>query len=158
MTSTSRKPALLLLLLAGIALLGSGCVVSTAISAAKAQPAGSVTLTSPALGDHTLQPAECRSGEHQLFLGADFLDGQGIVTRLIVAPTGAASLRFFDAAHPLDPGVLFRREDCGRFELTLDRTGWRINDIYDLRLSLDFECHAASGEAAAGHLTADHCH
>ena len=123
MTPIPRTPAslLLLALLAGAALLGTGCVVSTAISAAKAQPAGSVTLTSAALGDHTLQPAECRSGEHQLFLGADFLDGQGIVTRLIVAPTGGASLRFFAAAHPLEPGVLFRREDCGRFELTLFR-------------------------------------
>jgi len=157
MTSILRRPALLLLL-AGIALLCAGCVVGTALSAAKAQPAGRVTLTSPALGDHTLQPTTCRSGEHQLFLGADFLDGQGLVTRLIVAPTGAASLRFFDAAHPLDPGVLFRREDCGRFELTLDRTGWRINDIYDLHIRLDFECRAASGEAATGHLVTDHCH
>jgi hypothetical protein len=157
MSPTPRKPASLLLL-AGLALLCAGCVVGAALSAAKAQPAGSVTLTSPSLGDHTLQPAACRSGEHQLFLGADFLDGQGIVTRLIVAPTGAASLRFFAAAHPLDPGVLFRREDCGRFELTLDRTGWRINDIYDLHIRLDFECRAASGEAAVGQLVADHCH
>src|SRR4051812_36709783 len=157
MAPTLRNPALLLLI-SGIALLCAGCVVGTALSAAKAQPAGSVTLTSPALGDRTLHPVECRSGEPQLFLGADFLDGQGIVTRLIVAPTGAASLRFFDAAHPLDPGVLFRREDCGRFELTLDRTGWRINDIYDLHIRLDFECRAASGEAAAGRLATDHCH
>jgi hypothetical protein len=157
MTPTPRKPALFLLL-AGIALLCAGCVVGTALSAAKAQPAGSVTLTSPALGDRTFQPAACQSGEHQLFLGADFLEGQGIITRLIVAPTGIASLRFFEAAHPLNPGVLFRREDCGRFELTLDRTGWRINDIYDLHISLDFECRAASGEAAVGHLVTDHCH
>jgi hypothetical protein len=158
MTPTPRKPALLLLLLGGIALLCAGCVIGTALNAAKAKPAGRVTLTSPALGDRTFQPATCRSGEHQLFLGADFLDGQGLVTRLIVAPTGVASLRFFDAAHPLDPGVLFRREDCGRFELTLDRTGWRINDIYDLHISLDFECRAASGEAAMGRLVTDHCH
>jgi hypothetical protein len=160
MTSTPRKPAMLLLLalLACIALLCAGCVVGTALSAVKAEPAGRVTLTSPRLGDRTLQPTACRSGEPQLFLGADFLDGEGLVTRLIVAPTGAASLRFFDAAHPLDPGVLFRREECGRFELTLDRTGWRINDIYDLHVSLDFDCRAPSGEAATGHLVTDHCH
>jgi hypothetical protein len=157
MTPTPRKPASLLLL-AGLALPCAGCVVGTALSAAKAKPVGSVTLTSPALGDRVFQPATCRSGEHQLFLGADFQDGQGIVTRLIVAPTGVASLRFFEAAHPLDPGVLFRREDCGRFELTLDRTGWRINDIYDLHIRLDFQCRAASGEAAMGHLVTDHCH
>ena len=143
--------------LAGLALLSAGCVPGTVLSAVKAEPAGTVTLKSQALGDRTLKPAACQSGEHQLFLGADFLD-QGITARLILEPTGAASLRFFDAAHPLDPGVLFRRQDCGRFELSLDRNGWRINDIYDLRIRLDFDCRAASGETATGHLATDHCH
>jgi hypothetical protein len=147
-----------LLLLAGLALLGSGCAVGPALRVEKAEPAGRVTLRSPTLGDWALKPTACQSGEHQLFLGADFLDSQGITTRLILDPTGAASLRFFDAAHPLDPGVLFRRQDCGRFELSLDRTGWRINDIYDLRVSLDFDCRDAAGDTAAGHLATDHCH
>jgi hypothetical protein len=135
----------------------SGCVVGPALQAAKSEPAGSVTLRSQALGDRTLRPTACQSGEHQLFLGADFID-QGIATRLIVEPTGAVSLRLFDTAHPLDPGVLFHRQDCGRLELSLDRTGWRINDIYDLRVSLDFDCRTASGDTAAGHLATDHCH
>jgi hypothetical protein len=154
---SAMKPAPLLLL-AGLAQLCAGCVVGTVLSAEKAAPAGSVDLKSPALGDRTLKPAECRSGEHQLFLGADFLDAQGVTARLIVEPTGLASLRFFQAAHPLDPGILFQRRGCDRFELSLDRTGWRINDIYDLHLSLDFECHTASGDSATGHLVADHCH
>jgi hypothetical protein len=140
----------------------SGCVVGTALQAVKSEPTGSVTLRSPALGERTLRPDACQSGEHQLFLGADFFDrqetGQGIATRLIVEPTGAVSLRFFDVAHPLDPGVLFHRRDCGRFELSLDRNGWRINDFYDLRVSLDFDCRNASGDTAAGRLTTDHCH
>jgi hypothetical protein len=145
-------------LLSSLALLSAGCVVGTALQAAKSEPAGGVTLRSQALGDRTFKPSACRSGEHQLFLGADFLDSQGITTRLILDPTGAASLRFFDAAHPLDPGALFRRQDCGRLALSLDRTGWRINDIYDLRVSLDFDCRNASGDTAAGHLATDHCH
>ena len=153
----AMKPALFLLL-AGLAPLCAGCVVGTVLSAEKSAPAGSVELRSPSLGDRTLKPTACRSGEHQLFLGADFLDAQGLTTRLFVEPNGAASLRFFAAAHPLDPGILFHRQDCGRFALSLDRTGWRINDIYDLHLSLDFDCHAASGESATGHLVADHCH
>jgi hypothetical protein len=155
--SSAMKPAPLLLL-SGLALLGAGCVVGTVLSAEKAAPAGSVDLRSPSLGDRTLKPTECQSGEPQLFLGADFLDGQGITTRLILEPTGRASLRFFQAAHPLDPGILFQRQDCGLFKLSLDRNGWRINDVYDLLISLDFECHAASGESATGHLVADHCH
>jgi hypothetical protein len=155
--STAVKPASLLLL-SGLALLCAGCVVGTVLGAARAEPAGGVTLSSPALGDRTLKPTACRSGEHQLFLGADFLDSQGITTRLIVEPTGVASLRFFEAAHPLSPGVLFQRRDCGRFELSLDRNGLRINDIYDLHVSLDFACRTASGEAATGRLVTDHCH
>jgi len=152
------KHAASAVLLSSLALLAAGCATAPALQSAKAEPAGGVTLRSQALGERTLQPTACQSGEHQLFLGADFPDGQGITTRLILEPTGAASLRFFDAAHPLDPGVLFRRQDCGRFELSLDRTGWRINDFYDLRVSLDFDCRTASGDAAAGHLAADHCH
>lgn len=143
-------------------LLLSGCAVGPALQATNPKPAGSVTLRSRALGDRTLKPTACRSGEHQLFLGADFLDyqgdSQGIAARLIVEPTGAVSLRFFDVAHPLDPGVLFRRQDCGRLEISLDRTGWRINDFYDLHVSLDLDCRNASGDSAAGHLAADHCH
>jgi hypothetical protein len=152
------KPVGALLLLSSLALLSAGCVVGTALQAARAEPAGGVTLRSQALGDRTLKPSSCRSGEHQLFLGADFLDGQGIATRLILEPTGAASLRFFDVAHPLDPGVLFRRQDCGRFALSLDRTGWKINDVYDLHVSLDFDCRDASGDSASGNLVTDHCH
>ena len=75
-------------LLSILALLTTGCVVGTVLSAEKAAPVGSVDLRSPSLGDHTLKPAACRSGEHELFLGADFLDSQGITTRLIVEPTG----------------------------------------------------------------------
>lgn len=149
-------------LLSSFALLSAGCAVGTALPVGKAELAGGVTLRSRTLGDRTLKPDACRSGEHQLFLGADFPenqgDNQGITTRLIVEPTGDVSLRFFEAAHPLDPGVLFRRQDCGRLELSLDRNGWRINDIYDLRVSLDFDCRNASGDTAGGHLTVDHCH
>jgi hypothetical protein len=156
------KHAASAVLLSSLALLAAGCAVAPALQAAKAEPAGGVTLRSQALGERTLKPTACQSGEHQLFLGADFLDNQGdnqgITTRLILDPSGAASLRFFDAAHPLDPGVLFRRQDCGRLELSLDRTGWRINDFYDLHVSLDFDCRNASGDTAAGHLATDHCH
>jgi hypothetical protein len=152
------KHAASAVLLSGLALVSAGCFAGTALQTVKAEPAGSATLRSQALGERTLRPEACQSGEHQLFLGADFLDGEGITTRLILEPTGAASLRFFDATHPLEPGVLFRRQDCGRFELSLDRTGWRINDFYDLHVSLDFDCRTASGDTAAGHLATDHCH
>jgi hypothetical protein len=145
----------LLLLVSGLALLGSAC---TLYRSEMGEPAGSVTLHSLTLGNVTLNPALCESGEREFFYGADFFGNQGITLRLIVEPTGAPSLRFFEAAHPLSPGTLFRREDCSRFELSLEHTNVLINEIRDLPVSLTFECRTASGETATGHLVAEHCH
>lgn len=146
------------LLLLGLLPLLAACFVGTALEIGKSQTSGSVQVTSATLGNHELAPNACVAGERQVFLGADFVDGEGITTRLIVDPEGAATLRLFDAARPLEPGVIFRRGDCERFELSIDRTGWRVNDVHDLRVRLDFDCRAPSGDAAKGSLVADHCH
>ena len=147
-----------LLALLGVALLHGGCIVGSALDAARSEPTGKVHLASATLGEHDLVPRVCASGERQVFLGADFLDGGAITTRLIVEPTGAASLRFFPAGKPLAPGVLFNRAECGRFEIGLEHTGWQINEIYDLRVRLDFDCRNGAGDAASGSLVAEHCH
>ena len=147
-----------LVALLGIALLHGGCIVGSALEAARNEPTGKVHLASATLGEHDLVPRVCASGERQVFLGADFLDDGAITTRLIVEPTGAASLRFFPAGEPLAPGVLFHRAECSRFEIGLEHTGWRVNEIYDLRVRLDFDCRNAAGDAASGSLVAEHCH
>lgn len=144
--------------LLGAALVHGGCIVGSALEAAKSEPTGKVHLASAALGEHDLVPRACASGERQVFLGADFLDDGAITTRLIVEPTGAASLRFFPAGEPLAPGVLFHRAECSRFEIALAHTGWQINEIYDLRVRVDFDCRNAAGDTASGSLVADHCH
>jgi len=147
-----------LVALLGVAFLHGGCIVGSALEAAKSEPTGKVHLASAALGEHDLAPRGCASGERQVFLGADFLDDGAITTRLIVEPTGAASLRFFPAGQPLTSGVLFSRAECSRFEIGLERTGWQINEIYDLRVRLDFDCRNGAGDAASGALVAEHCH
>src|SRR4029079_6004887 len=144
--------------LLGVGLLHGGCIVGSALEAAKSEPTGKVHLASMARGEHDLAPRVCASGERQVFLGADFLDDGAITTRLIVEPTGAASLRFFPADTPLAPAVLFNRAECGRFEIGLEHTGWQINEIYDLRVRLDFDCRNGAGDAASGALVAEHCH
>ena len=150
------RPGLLVLLL--IALPHAGCVVGDALRVDEDRTTVSVELGSAAFGNLSLAPTACASGEHALFQGADFLDGQGVTTRLILDPTGAASLRLFKAAQALDPGVLIRRQDCGRFEVSFERTGWQVNDVYDLRVRLDFDCRTPAGDTATGSLAAEHCH
>ena len=140
-------------------LLQSGCGVQTALVGGDSVPIGKVQVTSAAFGNVALTPAACVSGEHQLFLGADFLDSaRGTAIRLILDPTGEATLRVFETAHPLKPGIVVTRSACSRFLLSFERTGWRINDFYDVRVSLDVDCRTASGDALQGMLTAAHCH
>jgi hypothetical protein len=142
-----------------LASLHCGCFAGAALDVGKSEPAGTVQLTSASLGDHTLAPTACASGEHQFFFGADFLDRSlDITTRLIIDPAGAATLRLFAASQPLDQGLLFHRKDCSRFQLSIERTGWQINDIYDLRVSLEFDCRTASGDSVQGTLAVAHCH
>ena len=153
-----RRAGLLLLSLA-VPALAWGCFASGAIDAMKSAPTGTLEVVSASLGRHTLAPGACASGERQLFLGADFLDGtRGLTARLILEPSGTASLRLFPTAEPLEEGLSFRRQDCERFDLSLERTGWQINDVYDLRVRLDLDCRASSGDSVRGELTADHCH
>jgi hypothetical protein len=141
-----------------VALTLSGCFVRTALQATRSPPSGTIQLVSAALGTHNLTPSACASGERLVFLGADFLDGEGITTRLIIEPTGDFTLRFFPTTQPLESGVLFQRADCSQFDLYFEHTGWRINDILDFHVEIDFNCRTASGDAAQGFIFAEHCH
>src|SRR4029077_7775674 len=108
-------------------------------------PMGTIQVTSTTIGNVTLAPTACASGERQLFLGADFFDGsRSTVLRLILQPSGEAMLRVFNAARPLDPGIVFPRAACSKVLLSLERTGWRIDDIYDVHVSVDIDCRTAS--------------
>ena len=136
-----------------------GCFAGAALQGFPDRPVGTVDLVSGTLGSHTLVPAACVSGERQLFLGADFVDDrQGLTLRLVLDPTGSATIRVFRSSNPLDRGVLFQRQDCSRLELSLERTGWSIDDIYDLRVDVDLDCRRASGDALQGKLAVEHCH
>jgi len=141
------------------ALLQSGCVANTAVVGSNGVPMGAIHVTSTTIGNIPLTPTACASGERQLFLGADFLEGsRGTVLRLILQPSGEATLRVFNATSPLDPGIVFQRTACSKALVSLERTGWRIDDIYDLRVSLDLDCRNASGDSLRGTLSVAHCH
>jgi hypothetical protein len=141
------------------ALWQSACTTFDSVPATESRPSGDVAVSSAAFGNVVLAPTACVSGESQLFLGADFVDdARGMTTRLILEPKGEATLRVFRTADPLRPGILFARADCSQFRLSFDRSGWRINDIYDVRVSVTFDCGKASGESLRGNLAAAHCH
>lgn len=141
-----------------LAVFAVGCASAPLPDSRSSALLGEIEIQSPSLAVSRLSPTICQSGERHLFLGADFLDGQGVTSRIVVEPTGNALLRFFTSVTPLDPGVTFARSDCSVFEVSLERTGWQINDVYDLALVLQFDCQSASGDKASGRLAAPHCH
>ncbi len=119
---------------------------------------GSLALAGPTFGELVLAPTACASGEHQVFLGADFggTDHQ-IVTRLAIDPLTGPGVRLFDAQAPFVRTLLMRQADCSSFHLSLERTGWQINEIYVLRVTLELDCSLPSGDGIKGSLAAASC-
>src|SRR5215831_1652929 len=149
--SGARRSALIASLLSAIAV-GPACSSSsTSGTSDKAEPLGTFTLAGPTFGAHTLNPKRCASGERQYFLGFDFTDEtEGIVARLVVDPTGVPVVRVFSTAAPFDKTIVFRRTECRVFHFSVDSTGWRINRIDQLSVSLDVDCDLPSGDRIAG--------
>ena len=136
----------------GALLLAAACSSSSGQGGERASaPLGAFTLDGPTFGAHALAPAQCHVGQREQFLGFDFLDSQaGIVARLVVDPATGPVVRVFRSAAPFDSTVLFHRSDCRVFHFSLDETGWRINRIDQLRVSLELDCSLPSGDRIAG--------
>jgi len=160
--STTTTPRVTLhvvfVVLLATALLQAGCA-APAMGGREAGPKGNVQITSPTFGNVALTPSACVTGEYHLFLGADFVDSaSGSTLRLILEPAGEALLRVFKTAQPLKRGIVFPQAACSKFQVSFERSGWRINDFYDIQVSLDVDCRTASGDALQGMLTVAHCH
>jgi len=95
------------------ALLQSGCVANTAVVGSNGVPMGAIHVTSTTIGNIPLTPTACASGERQLFLGADFLEGsRGTVLRLILQPSGESILRVASTTSPLNSSLAVHSTAC----------------------------------------------
>jgi hypothetical protein len=133
----------------------SACSTSSSPRAASDRaavaPLGTFSLSGPTFGQQTLLPTRCSVGERQLFLGFDLHDEKaGIVARLVVDPVTGPVVRVFKASAPFDQTVLFHRSECRTFHFSLDSTGWRINRIQQLGVSLELDCQLPSGDSIVG--------
>jgi len=140
----------------------SGCLSGSAVDlpggAESGQPLGRIEVESSALGSMTLAPESCSSGDLQSFLGGDFSDSaNATVVRLVVDPLDGPAVRVFKAAAPFEGDFVFRRTECAVFHFSLDSTGWRVNDVYDYRITLEVDCERP-GEFVKGSLSTTHCH
>jgi len=142
----------------------AGCLSSRPVpefagaTGSASQALGSFTIASPVLGQKTLSPTSCSAGDHQFFLGADFSDpASGLVLRLVVDALEGPAVRLYAADAEFDKSVVFRRAECSVFHFSLDSTGWRVNKVYDYRLTLQLDCSRA-GDSIVGSLSSTHCH
>ena len=101
-------------------------------------PLGSFVISGPTLGRQTLAPTSC-------------------ATRLVVDPATGPVVRVFKASAPFDASVLFHRSECRVFHFSLDSTGWRIDHIDELRMSLELDCQLSSGDSIDGRASDPGC-
>jgi len=130
--------------------LACACAVGSQPGSSRA-PLGTFTISGPTLGPQTVAPTSCSAGERQVFLGFDLLDeASGIVTRLVVDPATGPVVRVFKTSAPFDATMLFHRFECRVLHFSLEETGWRINRIDELAVSLELDCQLPSGDAIVG--------
>ena len=145
------------LILASGLVLGTGCASLPSAPAGEPDVTGELSIAGPTFGETQLRVEECASGEHQMFLGAD-LTGQGaLVARLAVDPLSGPGLRVYDSTAPFGRAFVVRQSDCDHFHFSIERSGWRINDIWVLHLTLDIDCSTPSGDAIRGTIASASC-
>jgi hypothetical protein len=144
----------------GVAIL-AGCATSSPAGdgdRVAVAPLGSLALSGPTFGHQTLRPTACVAGEREYFLGFDLHDASaGVVARLIIDPATGPVVRVFAASAPFDKTVLFHRSDCRVLHFSLESTGWRVNRIQQLDVSLDLDCRLPSGEGIVGKASDSSC-
>lgn len=145
--------------LAPLLMLAFGCASTDIDNPASPRLIGSLALSGPTFGEQTLKPNECTSGEHQLFMGADFAGGESEpVVRIVLDPLTGPALRIYDPRSPITRSTLFRKAECKTFLLSLQRTGWRINDVYALSVDAEIDCTSPAGDSVKGSLASSSCY
>jgi hypothetical protein len=151
------------LLPAIVALLCAGCFPSRPLEpvqdASTDAALGVFKFTPPRGETLTIEPTSCSAGDRQFFLGADFADPKTpVFVRLVVEPLEWPAVRVISPNAADDSPIVFRRPECKVLRATFEPTGWRINDVYDYRITIDADCTRADGTTLVGNASTTHCH
>lgn len=105
---------------------------------------GTLTTSGPPLGELTLTPVKCKSGQREGFHGVMLLDGDGkVVIRMVMDPVRGYlvgvqkqdSCKGFQCEY-----VMFGREDCPLFDAAVENTNTTVNDIRVVEGHLKLDC------------------
>ena len=146
-----------------LALLCAGCFPARTIEpvagASSDAALGTFRFTSPRGETQTIEPTSCVAGDRQFFLGGDFIDAKSSsVVRLVVEPLQWPAVRVISPSLSDQSPIVFKRPECKALRVTFEPTGWRVDDVYDYRITLDVDCTRADGTALVGKASTTHCH
>lgn len=139
----------------GLGLLSSGCDafgISNEIT-------GTVSSKGGELGDFTLSPSSCQSGEHYGFHGADFFkegDKRSQLRFILDAVKGPV----LNVTLPgTTKALVFTTSDCPSLAGDVQRQNSTVNNIRNVQGSVKFECQHTGGKGLVkGELTFKNCH
>jgi hypothetical protein len=111
------------------------------------------------VNDEEFHLSECDSGDREYFLGVDLVDSsRNLIVRILVDPIAGPRLKLTRRG-PDGPIVeLFLPTHCRGLSADVERTGWRVNGVRDVKGNLEGECRSDSGTTLKASLHFSHCH
>ncbi len=105
---------------------------------------GTLTTTGPPLGDLSITPVKCKSGQREGFHGVMLLDDQGkVVIRVVMDPVRGTlvGVQKKDSCRGSQcEYVMFDRRECPRFDVAVENTNTTVNDIRVVEGHLKLDC------------------
>ena len=117
---------------------------------------GELLVRGGGIGELTLRPQACLSGDRGTFRGVD-LPVPPFVLRVAAEPIEGLAVALIDAGTGGRRGI-FRRPDCKALRGDVQRTGWRINQVNDVTGFVEVDCRSREGVEIAGSIVFAHCH
>jgi hypothetical protein len=103
----------------------------------------------------SLLPQACLSGDRASFHGVELV-APPYVLRIVSEPLEGIAAAVIDTGS--GARILFRSASCKVLRGDIQRTGWRVNDLYDVSGFLEADCRLDSGEELHGKTRFEHCH
>jgi hypothetical protein len=149
------RPALVLL---AAGLVGCGTLREVR-EVATPSVSGEILLRAAAGEPLSWKPDSCFNGEREQFFGFVLgASGSPLILRAVLDPLDGPGLRLTGLEGTPPRGIVVRQADCRALSLSVQPTGWTVNDFRDVSGTLEVSCTLGDGVSFEGSLAISHCH
>jgi hypothetical protein len=143
--------ASLVFVLAGCSIAQIGSVIHPTVS-------GSLTVRRADGTELHWSPDHCQSGAVEYFVGFDFLSSSNnSQLRALQDPINGPVVRWKSGPKDAPHTDILRHADCGKLDLDVQPTEFRVNDVREFAGHVELQCVAADGTRIEGRIDVDHC-